>query len=363
MEHIVKSGQNISAPDLSSRRRECVLNKRVKSVTTLSITVKGRSGPLENCSVPRTRRRRPETVMRNMKSGSHGFWMEYRPSRSHIGARPSRSRPRSRSLHMRIVGGSRRTRGVALLWARQQDIVHWENGQTGPRERGDLSPRRLFTFAHLSRKTPFPGFFDQNKSCVQLCIRDRIQLRPLDVPAAWTSRIPRPVVFFFPSVFLSDVVHGHAWPLAVDATRISPFVRRLDFDVFLASSYIPGNVVFVDVVFALPIAAAIVFTTAPDVGKTTGKTRNENLLRFSISVVKFIKEIYYVSLLQYLNIYLNNSNCWKDRFTFSSSNTKFSKLREEKKHGVKYFLCDYTTDDRIYLQAGDAIQKVTIFAQ
>lgn len=63
--------------------------------------------------------------------------MGYGPSLSRLDARHL-ARTRDPPLHMRIVGGSRDPR-VALCEPASRTLSIEENGQTGPRERVDLS--------------------------------------------------------------------------------------------------------------------------------------------------------------------------------------------------------------------------------
>lgn len=209
--------------------------------------------------------------------------MGYRPSLSRIDARhPAHSR--DPSLHMRIVGGSRDPRGRPL-WARQQDIVHWENGQTGPRERVDLSLPSLSFASLFSRKTPFPKFSIKiNHIGVQLYVREHtaafmlLDMRQLGHRGfrIRVCLVPRRAPAVLSRVFLS-----RAWPcVAFNAARDAFHLSWDSASTFPASSWTPGNFVAV----ASPIAAAIVFTTLPrliaDVGRRPAIRNEKNSARF-----------------------------------------------------------------------------------
>lgn len=147
--------------------------------------------------------------------------MGYRPSRSRVDARRLARAPRSVAPHA-YRGRISRPRGSPFV---SPPAGHCPLRETGKQvlERELTCPSRPFHSALLSRKTPFPEFFDQNKSYsyasagVQLPVDMRqlghrghlIFTSPLPSPPPLGSApCPRRV---FESI--SHGVHGHAWPL------------------------------------------------------------------------------------------------------------------------------------------------------
>lgn len=206
--------------------------------------------------------------------------MGYRPSRSRVDARHL-ARSRDPSLHMRIVGGSRRPARVALCEPASRTLSIESTGKQ-VLERELTCPSRSLLFAQLSRKTPFPDFSIKiNHIGVQLCTREHTAARcspDMRQLGHRGFRVFAPVVP--PPCFREyfSGVHGHAWPF--NAARDAFHLSWDSASTFLASPWTPGNFVAV----ASPIAAAIVFTTVPrlyavvDVGRRPA-IRNEKILR------------------------------------------------------------------------------------
>lgn len=141
---------------------------------------------------------------------------------------------RDPSLHMRIVGGSLGPR-VALCQAGSRTLSIEKTAKQVLERELTCAPLHplvrvlfaFFSFAHLSRKTPFPDFSIKiNHVGILLCIRESSSCAAWRA-TAWTPRIPGfPRLFSasrtpalppcpqpcFREYFLG--VHGHAWPLA-----------------------------------------------------------------------------------------------------------------------------------------------------
>lgn len=173
--------------------RECVPNKRVKSVTTLDIRkASGRSEPLENCA-PLFRARRPdgyekyEIWFSRILNGVQAVFLAHR----------TLAVPLALAIHRStcVSWEDLETRGIALCQPASRTLSIEKRGKQ-VLERELTCPSRPFHSRSFHEKNPFPRIFDQNKSYRRTVMRPRAYSC---VHASWCGSLD-----IADSVFASD---------------------------------------------------------------------------------------------------------------------------------------------------------------